>query len=71
MDKTDADKEPEMAKRPRKPSSGTAERTGNVRQMPTARRENVEAETTNLMEEVLRRENLMAATPPTGTREPH
>ena len=50
-----------MPERPRRAGGGTAEGTGGERQAPAARGREAGAETSMLMEEVLRRENLMAA----------
>ena len=59
MDERDADKRAETSERHRKAGGGTAEGTGVERQAPTARGETARAEPTELIEEVLRRENLM------------
>ena len=61
MSEEDAAKKAEMPERPRKVGGGTAEDTGFERQADTAHRENAGDETSRLMEEVLRRENVLAA----------
>lgn len=58
---TDAGKRAGMPERPRRAGGGTAEGTGGERQAPAARGRTTGAGTSMLMEEVLRRENLMAA----------
>jgi len=61
MSEEGADKKAEMPERPRKAGGGTAEDTGFERQADTAHRGNAGDETSRLMEEVLRRENVLAA----------
>jgi RNA-directed DNA polymerase len=61
MDERDAEGRAEMPERPRPASGGTAQGKGFERQADTARGENAGDETPMLMEEVLRRENLMKA----------
>jgi len=61
MSEEDADQKAEMPERPRKVGGGTAEDTGFERQADTAHRGNAGDETSRLMEEVLRRENVLAA----------
>src|SRR5437867_10958557 len=61
MSEPGADKRAEMPERPRKAGGGTAEDTGFERQADTACREKAGDETAGLMEEVLRRENVLAA----------
>ena len=58
MSERDADQNAEMRERPGKGRGGTTANTGGVRQTDTARGEMPGAETSRLMEEVLRRENL-------------
>lgn len=57
----DADERAEMPERPRTVGGGTAEDTGVARQARPACGESAGTETSMLMEEVLRRENVMAA----------
>lgn len=57
----DADKRAERPERPQRVGGGTAERTGDERQTGPARGDNVGAEASLLMEEVLRRENVLRA----------
>jgi RNA-directed DNA polymerase len=57
----DADKKAEKRKPSRENSSGTAKVTGMARQTSTARGENVGSEDGALLEEVLRRDNVLAA----------
>jgi len=61
MSEIDADETAEMPERSRKVGGGTAEVTTPVRQALTARRDNAKDEAPSLIEEVLRRENLMKA----------
>src|SRR5437867_12825540 len=61
MSEEDADQKAEMPERPRKVGGGTAEDTGFERQADTAHRGNAGDETSRLMEDVLRRENVLAA----------
>ena len=61
MREADADKRAEKPERPRKVGGGTAEGTGVERQTRTARGEHAGDKPSMLMEEVLRRENVMAA----------
>ena len=61
MHDVDADKKAEMPKRPRRLGGGTAEGTGFARQAGTARRDTAGDGTPLLMEEVLCRENVLAA----------
>lgn len=61
MSERDADQNAEMRERPGKGRGGTTANTGGVRQTDTARGEMPGAETSRLMEEVLRRENLVRA----------
>jgi RNA-directed DNA polymerase len=61
MPETGADKRAERPERPRKVGGGTAEDTGFERQADTARQGKAGDETSRLMEEVLRRENILAA----------
>jgi RNA-directed DNA polymerase len=61
MGEEDADQKAERPERSRKVGGGTAEGTTLARQTPTACGEKAEAEARLLMEEVLRRENVMAA----------
>lgn len=61
MSEEDAVQKAEKPERSRKVSGGTAEDTTTARQTLTARGEKAEVEARSLMEEVLRRENVMAA----------
>jgi RNA-directed DNA polymerase len=61
MAEADAGERAERPERPRKVGGGTAEDTGGERQAGTARSEETGEEAPKLMEEVVRRENLMAA----------
>lgn len=61
MTERDADQNAEMRERAGRGRGGTAAGTGRVRQTVTAREERPHTETSRLMEEVLRRENLMRA----------
>lgn len=61
MTDRDADQNAEMRERAGRGRGGTAASTGRVRQAVTARRAPPNTETSRLMEEVLRRENLMRA----------
>jgi RNA-directed DNA polymerase len=61
MREVDADTRAERPERPQRVGGGTAERTGDERQAGTARGGNVGAEASLLMEEVLRRENVLRA----------
>jgi RNA-directed DNA polymerase len=63
MTERDADQNAEMRERAGRDRDGTAASTGRVRQTVTARGERPNTETSRLMEEVLRRENLMRAHP--------
>ena len=60
-DETDADRKVEIPEAPRKERSGTPQGTGRERQASAAVEETPRPETTMLMEEVLRRENLVKA----------
>ena len=60
-DDRDADKKAEKLEPPVKDSGGTAKVTGAARQVSTARRENAGSEDRALLEEVLRRDNVLAA----------
>ena len=57
----DADQNAEMRERPGRGRGGTAASTGDVRQAVAARADTPGTETSRLMEEVLRRENLIRA----------
>src|SRR5262245_43593874 len=57
----DADKKAEGLEPTREDSGGTAKATGEARQASTARGENVGSKGGGLLEEVLRRENVLAA----------
>lgn len=61
MSEEDADQKAEKPERSRKAGGGTAEDTATARQTHTARGEKAEVEARSLMEEVLRRENVLAA----------
>ena len=61
MDGRDAGKKAEKLERAGRAGGGTAERTGAARQASVAPGEQAGDEALGLMEEVLRRENLMAA----------
>ena len=61
MSEEGADKRAEMPERPLKAGGGTAEGKGSERQADTAHRGKAGDETAGLMEEVLRRENVLAA----------
>jgi hypothetical protein len=61
MDKVDADKKTEMSEDPRRERGGTSQGTGGERQTSAAVEEISRPETTMLLEEVLRRENLVKA----------
>lgn len=61
MTERDADQNAEMRERPGRGRGGTAASTGDVRQAGATRADTPGAETSRLMEEVLRRENLMRA----------
>jgi RNA-directed DNA polymerase len=61
MTERDADQNAEMRERAGRGRGGTAVSTGRVRQTATARGETPDTETSRLMEEVLRRENLVRA----------
>ena len=61
MHEVDAGTRAERPERPQRVGGGTAERTGDERQAGTARGDNVGAEASLLMEEVLRRENVLRA----------
>jgi RNA-directed DNA polymerase len=61
MTERDADQNAEMRERPGRGRGGTAASTGGVRQTVAARVDTPGAETSRLMEEVLRRENLIRA----------
>ncbi len=61
MDGTDAVKKAEEPERAGRKGGGTAESTGSVRQAFVAPGDEAGDEALGLMEEVLRRENLMAA----------
>jgi RNA-directed DNA polymerase len=61
MREEDAAQKAEKPERSRKVGGGTADDTATARQTLTARGEKVEVEARSLMEEVLRRENVMAA----------
>jgi RNA-directed DNA polymerase len=61
MSEEDAVEKAEKLERSRKVGGGTAEDTATARQTLTARGEKAEVEARSLMEEVLRRENVMAA----------
>src|SRR5262245_335571 len=61
MTEEDADKKAERLEQPRKVGGGTAEGTGSARQADTPRREKAGDEVAGLMEEALRRENVLAA----------
>jgi RNA-directed DNA polymerase len=60
-DERDADRKAEMREDPRKGRGGTSPGAGRERQMPAAVKETSRPETTMLLEEVLRRENLKKA----------
>ena len=60
-DETDADRKAEMPEDSRKGRGGTSPGTGRERQASAAAEETSRPETTMLMEEVLRRENLVKA----------
>ena len=61
MHEGDAAKKVEKPERPRRTGGGTADDPGVERQARTACEDNVEDETSKLIDEVLRRENLLAA----------
>jgi RNA-directed DNA polymerase len=61
MSERDVDKKAEMPERSRKVGGGTAEDTATVRQSLTARGDKAEDEAPLLIEEVLRRENVLQA----------
>jgi len=61
MDAGDAQKRAEMPKDSRKAADGSRENTARERQASAAAEENAQPEATKLIEEVLRRENLIAA----------
>lgn len=61
MSEQDAEQKAEKPERSRKVGGGTAEDTTTARQALTARGENTKAEAPSLIEEVLRRENMMKA----------
>ena len=61
MTEEDADKKAEMPERPHGTGGGTTLPVNSERQADTARRGRTGAETAGLMEEVLRRENVLAA----------
>jgi RNA-directed DNA polymerase len=61
MDEGDAQRKAEMPKDSRKAAGGTRENTARERQTSTAAEEHAQPEATKLLEEVLRRENLIAA----------
>ncbi len=61
MREADAGEKAEMPERPRKSGGGTAHGPSLARQARTACNDDVGAEASSLIEEVLRRENLMAA----------
>lgn len=61
MSERDADKRAERPERPRRAGRGTADGSGVERQTLAARSEQAGDETSSLFEEVLRRENMMAA----------
>ena len=61
MDEGDAHRKAEMPKDSRRAASGTRQSTERERQTSAAAEENAQPEATNLLEEVLRRENLITA----------
>jgi RNA-directed DNA polymerase len=61
MDERDARRKAEMPEDSRKVAGGTRKNTARERQASTAAEENAQPETTKLLEEVLRHENLIAA----------
>ena len=61
MDEGDARRKAEMPEDSRKVAGGTRKNTARERQTSAAAEENAQPETTKLLEEVLRRENLIAA----------
>ena len=61
MDERDADRKAEMPEDSRKGRGGTSPDTGRERQASAAAKETPRPETTMLMQEVLRRENLIKA----------
>jgi RNA-directed DNA polymerase len=61
MDEGDAQRKAEMPEDSRKAADGIRENTARERQASTAAEENVQPEATKLLEEVLRRENLITA----------
>jgi len=61
MDEADAQRKAEMPEDSRKVAGGTRKNTARERQTSAAAEENAQPEATNLLEEVVRRENLIAA----------
>ena len=61
MDETDADRRAEMPEDSRKVAGGTGEKKGRERQASTAVKEKAQPEAEELLEEVLRRENMLSA----------
>jgi RNA-directed DNA polymerase len=61
MDETDADRRAEMPKDSRKVGGGTGEKKERERQASTAEKEKTQPEAEKLLEEVLRRENMLSA----------
>jgi RNA-directed DNA polymerase len=61
MDETDADRRAEMPKDSRKVAGGTGEKKERERQASTAEKEKTQPEAEKLLEEVLRRENMLSA----------
>ncbi len=61
MDEADADRRVEMPEDSRKVAGGTGEKKERERQTSTAEKEKTQPEAEKLLEEVLRRENMLSA----------